>query len=125
MLEAAGLIHHYRPVRLLRYLLPMLIINSDSHCRSLKWQDNYTQQPLRGFKLKVRWDYPWFDWIAAAALLFCLCVGGVSTGASKNWQTGLAAAGLVATLEGLVVGFLTVYDKFSNLLTVARIIVKA
>jgi Na+/H+-dicarboxylate symporter len=65
--------------------------------------------------VRVRWNYPKFGWIVVMALLFSLCVGGVCTGASKNLQTGLASAGLVATLEGLIVGFLTIYDKFTTI----------
>ena len=42
------------------------------------------------------------------ALFFSLCVDGVCTGASKNLQTGVAAAGLVTILKILTVGKLLV-----------------
>ena len=39
-------------------------------------------------------------------------VTGVSAGASRDWQIGLAAGGLVVALESFVVGAVAVNDKF-------------
>jgi hypothetical protein len=113
MLRAAGLIHLYGLVNLLQDLCSTLIRDFNSDCRSLKCQPTDTLS-LRGFQLKTHWDCPQFGWIVAIALLFFLGVGGVSTGASKNWQTGLAAAGLVATMESFLVGLLAIYDRFGH-----------
>jgi hypothetical protein len=67
---------------------------------------------MRGLQLTEQWDYPQLGWIVLAALLFCIGVAGVSTGASHDWQIGLAAGGLVAMLESFLIGVLAVYDKF-------------
>lgn len=78
----------------------------------MKWENNHIKSPIRGLQLRIYWDYPQFGWFAMVALLFSLIVGVVSTAASKNWQTGLAAAGLVAAMESVVVGLLAIYDRF-------------
>jgi hypothetical protein len=74
----------------------------------LKWQDSPS---LKCLQLKEIRDWSQFGLIAMLALLFCLSVGGVAVGASKNWQTGIAAAGLVATLQAFLVSLLAICDN--------------
>ncbi|MAD84047.1 MAG: hypothetical protein CL912_13885 [Deltaproteobacteria bacterium] len=69
-------------------------------------------QSERGLQLESEWDKSQLCWMILAAFLFSLVVTGVSAGASRDWQIGLAAGGLVVALESFVVGAVAVNDKF-------------